>query len=288
MNINKVLVPVDFCPASTLAVNCGVALARKLRARLSLLHVVESPSLLYRFAHEVEKLATQRKEQAEQMLPVLIGSEDQDDLDVHFIVRTGEIGEVIESVVHEERADLIVMGTHGRSLFGRLFLGSVTQALIRKLGIPVLTVGRVFRPLEFKRVLFATDFGPDSDNGFRFALDLARATGCSLLVAHTIEKRLPVTNVTQQARQHTQEQFAKLRTEADLRKVPIECVAAEGEASESLLRIANEYDVDFMILGLRKKGAMEHVLPLLGATAEPVIRSAHVPVLSIPIDAKSD
>jgi len=220
------------------------------------------------------------------MLPVLIGSEDQDDLDVHFIVRTGEIGEVIESVVHEERADLIVMGTHGRSLCGRLFLGSVTQALIRKLGIPVLTVGRVFRPLEFKRVLFATDFGPDSDNGFRFALDLARATGCSLLVAHTIEKRLPVTNVTQQARQHTQEQFAKLRTEADLRKVPIECVAAEGEASESLLRIANEYDVDFMILGLRKKGAMEYVLPLLGATAEPVIRSAHVPVLSIPIGAK--
>lgn len=295
MNINRVLVPVDFSPPSTLAVNYGIALARKLRAKLSLLHVVESPSLLYRYPHEVEKLQTQRKEQAELMLPALIGSEDQDDLDLRFIVRTGEIEEVIESVVHEEHADLIVMGTHGRSLFGRLFLGSVTQALLRKLGIPVLTVCRVSRPLEFNSVLFATDFGPDSDNGFRFALDVACATGCLLLVAHTIEKRRPVTYVTpqveelfyeerRQARQHADEQFVKFRAEADLRKVRIECVVAEGEASETLLRIADEYDVDFMILGLRKKGAMERAL--LGSTAEPVIRSAHVPVLSIPIDAK--
>jgi nucleotide-binding universal stress UspA family protein len=68
MNINKVLVPVDFSPPSTLAVNYGIALARKLRAKLSLLHVVESPSLLYRYPHEVEKLQTQRKNQAELML----------------------------------------------------------------------------------------------------------------------------------------------------------------------------------------------------------------------------
>ena len=186
------------------------------------------------------------------------------------------------------------MGTHGRSLFGRLFLGSVTQALLRKLGIPVLTVCRVSRPLEFKRVLFATDFGPDSDNGFQFALDVASATGCSLLVAHIIEKRRVVTYVTpevealfyderRRARQHADEQFAKFHAEADLRNIRIECVVAEGEASETLVRIADENDVDFMILGLRKKGAMERTL--LGSTAEPVIRAAHVPVLSVPIDA---
>jgi nucleotide-binding universal stress UspA family protein len=294
MNINKVLVPVDFSPPSTLAVNCGVALARKLRAKLSLLHVVESPSLLYRYPAEVEKVELQRKEQAENMLPALVSSEDQADLDVRFIVRAGEIEQVIESVRDEEAADLIVMGTHGRSLFGRLFLGSVTQALLRKLGIPVLTVCRVSRPLEFKRVLFANDFGPDSDNGFRFALNLASATGCSLLVAHIIEKRRVVTYVTpeiealfyherRRARQHADEKFAKFHAEAGLRNVRIECVVAEGEASETLVRIADENDVDFMILGLRKKAAMERTL--LGSTAEPVIRAARVPVLSAPIDA---
>lgn len=168
MNINKVLVPVDFSPPSTLAVNCGVVLARKLRAKLSLLHVVESPSLLFRFPTEVEKVETQRKEQAERMLPAL-------------------------ELFYEER----------------------------------------------RRV-----------------------------------------------RQYVDEQFAKFRAEANLRKVRIECVIAEGEASETLMRIADENDVDFMILGLRKMGAMKRAL--LGSTAEPVIREAHVPVLSIPIDTTMD
>jgi nucleotide-binding universal stress UspA family protein len=296
MDIKKVLVPVDFSSPSTLAVNHGVALACKFRAKLSLLHVVEASSLLlYRFPSEAEKVETQHKEQAEKMLPALVGSEDRDDLDTRFIVRAGEIEEVIASVVDEERADVIVMGTHGRGLFGRLFLGSVTQSMLRKLGIPVLTLCHVSRPLEFARILFATDLGPDSDNGFRFALDIASTTGCSLLVAHCIERRRVVTYVTPEVeelfyeelrriRRYVDEQFAKFRAEADSRKVRIECMVAKGEPSETLVRIADENDVDFMILGLRKTGAM--VRALLGSTAEPVIRNAHVPVLSVPIDTK--
>ena len=82
MHINRVLVPVDFSPPSTLAVNYGVALARKLKAKLSLLHVVEQASaLLYAFPLEAGKVESQRKEQAEKMLPAFVCSEDQDERD---------------------------------------------------------------------------------------------------------------------------------------------------------------------------------------------------------------
>src|SRR5438094_5200663 len=65
MDIDRVLVPVDFSPPSTLAVNHGVALARKLKAQLSLVHVVESGSaLVYTFPSEADRVVTQRKEQA--------------------------------------------------------------------------------------------------------------------------------------------------------------------------------------------------------------------------------
>src|SRR5579871_5152808 len=159
MQIKRVLVPVDFSPPSTLAVNHGVALARKFHAKLTLLHVVESPSALtYTFPTEAERIEAQRKEQAEKMLPAMVGPEDQDDLDVVFIVRSGDVEDVIQVVATEDHSDVVVMGTHGRGLFGRLFIGSVTQALLRRLGLPVLTVCRVSRPLEFKRILFATDF----------------------------------------------------------------------------------------------------------------------------------
>jgi len=297
MHVNRVLVPVDFSPPSTLAVNYGVALARKLKAKLSLLHVVEQTSaLLYTFPIEAEKVDSQRKEQAEKMLPAFVCPEDQDDLDVHFIVRAGEIEEVVESVLAEERADVVVMGTHGRGLFGRLFIGSTTQALLRKLGVPVLTVCHVTRPLEFTRILFATDLGNDSDRGFEFALDMARATGASLVVAHTRDKRPFVTYETPEVAMVFDEErkrtlklahakFNEFRAKCKAAEVQVECALAEGEASETIIRMAGEHVADFIILGLRKRGAVERVL--LGSTAEPVIRGARVPVLCVPIDTKT-
>ena len=296
MRIKKVLVPVDFSPPSTLAVNHGVALARKFRATLSLLHVVESSSApLYIFPAESDKVKAQRQDQAEKMLPLLVSDEDQDDLDVKFIVRAGDVEDVIHAVAGEEHADVVVMGTHGRGLFGRLFIGSVTQALLRKLGVPVLTVCRVSRPLDFKRILFATDFGPDSDKGFQIALDIAAETRAALTVAHAIDKRPGMTYETPEVQElfdeqrtealkETHDKFAQFKMQATRRDISVKCVLAEGEAAETLVRIADESEADFIVLGLRNKGAMSRAL--LGSTAEPVIRAAHVPVLSVPIDKK--
>jgi nucleotide-binding universal stress UspA family protein len=296
MQIKKLLVPIDFSPASTLAVNHGVALARKFRAKLSLLHVIEAPSaLLYTFPTEAKKVEAQRKDQAEKMLPLFVSPEDQDDLDVTFIVRAGEAEHVIQNVAEEEHADVVVMGIHGRGLIRRLFIGSVTQALLRKLGIPLLTVCHVSQPLEFRRILFATDFGPDSDRGFRIALGIAAETGASLTVAHTIDKRPAMTYETPEVHElfdeqraellkQTNDRFAEFKAEGAHWGVRVECILAEGDPSGTLVRIADETEADFIILGIRKMGAMARVL--LGTVAEPVIRAAHVPVLSIPIDSK--
>lgn len=296
MKIENVLVAVDFSPPSTLAVNYGVAFARKFNARLSLLHVVESPTaLMYPFPVDAGKLQAQRKEQAERMLPAFVSPEDQDDLDARFIVKAGEIEDVIESVAREEQADVIVMGTHGRGLFGRLLLGSVTLALLRKLSVPVFTVCHALRPLAFNRILFATDFGVDSQKAFRFALDFATLTHSTLVVAHTPDER-PIVNyeapdltgALEQARQYAakeaQERFAEFEAEGAKKNVYVECVLGHGEVAQSLVEIADRHEVDFMIIGLRKKGLMERAF--LGSTAEPVIRASHVPVLSVPIDTK--
>jgi nucleotide-binding universal stress UspA family protein len=296
MRINKIFVPVDFSPPSTLAVNHGIALARKFKAKLSLLHVVESPTaLLYTFPTEAEKIEQQRREQAEKMLPILVSPEDQDDLDARFLVKTGEIEEAIEEAVEEEDADVVVMGTHGRTLFGRLLIGSVTQGLLRKLGVPVLTVCRVSRPLEFKRLLFGTDLGPDSNKAFDFALEMARVADSTLVVAHVIENRPVLAYETPDVKavfdkehrlavKRARDSFAEFQAQAAKQKVDIECVLAEGHPAECLVRVADERVVDFMILTLRKKSAVARTL--LGSTAEPIIRSAHVPVLSVPVDVE--
>jgi nucleotide-binding universal stress UspA family protein len=293
MKINKVLVPVDFSPPSILAVNSGVALARALKAKLCLLHVVTPlPGELYTHA-EADRFETQRREWADNTLPTLVAPEDQDDLDVRFVVRTGEVKDIVESFVRDGEADVVIMGTHGRGLFARFFLGSVTHVLLRRLGVPVLTVCHASRPLEFKRILFATDLGFDSFKAFRFSLDLAAATHSTLILAHVIDAKPIVSyevpgraETTEEAgkfaAQYALEKFAEYQAEAQALHVDVECVLGEGKASESLRRIADDDDVDLIVLGLRKKGVLERAV--LGSTAEHLIRATHVPVLSVPID----
>lgn len=277
MHIKNVLVPVDFSPPSSLAVNYGIALARKFRAKLMLLHVVESPAaLMYALPVGAEKIEKQRYDQAERMLSALVSPEDEDDLDVRYLVKPGEIGEQIDLAVREHAADIVVMGTHGRGLFGRLFIGSVTQSMLRKLAVPVLTICRVSRPLEFNRILFAADLNDASKEGFRCALELAETMGSHLIVAHVMDKK-PA------AIKEARAQLAEFEAEGNRRGVRVETLLDQGPAADTIIRIADENMADFIILPVGKKGLIER--PLLGSTAEPVVREAHVPILSIPIAA---
>ena len=91
-----------------------------------------------------------------------------------------------------QQADLIVMGTHGRSGFQRLFLGSVTEKVLRTARPPVLTVGAAAdvvpaRDFSFKRILCAVDFSACSLAALRYAATLAETSGAKLTALYVME-----------------------------------------------------------------------------------------------------
>jgi nucleotide-binding universal stress UspA family protein len=293
MRITRVLVPVDFSPPSSIAVNYGVQLARRFRAKLTLLNVLEpSPAVLYAFPVESEIAERRRCERAERMLAAMLAPEDRDDLDLDIAVAMGDIVTEIATVAHRERADVVVMGTHGRSLFGRWLTGSVTQALLRKIDVPILTVCHPARPLTFERIVFATDLGASSNEGAEFAMDLANTLNAGLVVAHVIDKRPAVTYETPEvaavfnaernrAIDQTESSFLQIEAEARKRNVKVETVIAEGIPAEAISRIADEHSADLIVMAISKKSRMDRIL--VGTTAEQVIREARVPVLSVPV-----
>jgi nucleotide-binding universal stress UspA family protein len=293
MRITKVLVPVDFSPPSTVAVNHAVLLARRFRAKLTLLHVIEpSTALMYTFPTESEAAERQRCERAERMLGAMLGSEDQDDLDLETAVTVGDIPSEIELAARKKHADMVVMGTHGRGLFGRWLIGSVTQSLLRKINVPILTVCHATRPLSFKRILFATDFSEGSVEGLDLTMELAATLNATVVVTHVIDKRPIVTHETPEMTavfdaeekrfmEESRNAFKQIEAEARTRKVRVEAVLAEGIPADAISRIADENTVDFIVLAVSKKSRMDRIL--LGTTAEKVIRDANVPVLSIPV-----
>jgi nucleotide-binding universal stress UspA family protein len=278
---------VDFSPPSLLAVNHGVSLARAFRSKLTLLHVVESIPPAQAFSEIRVDVDELNREQAARMLTALVGSEDQDDLDLRVVIRVGDIKDEIADAVRKEGADMLVMGTHGRGLFGRLIIGSITEGILRNVGIPVLTVCRAAKPLAFERILFATDLSEYAKEAFDFALELAGRMHSEIFILHVLDQTRLAYGTPEvggafgeQEIEEAKAELAALAAEVSAAKVRGETSLVVGPVPDEILKAAEIADADIILIAVQKRRLIERAL--LGTTAERVIREARVPVLSIP------
>jgi nucleotide-binding universal stress UspA family protein len=140
--VHTILHPTDFSDRSRYALALASALARDYGARLIVLHAVAVPTVVYGDGVVVAAspgvlLASAREQLDGLPLP-------HTGVRAERRVEEGDAVEVILRVAQEVRADLIVMGTHGRTGLGRLLMGSVAELVVRKAGCPVLTVKAPF------------------------------------------------------------------------------------------------------------------------------------------------
>jgi nucleotide-binding universal stress UspA family protein len=135
--VRSILHPTDFSERSQYALGLACALARDYGARLVVLHVVAVPAVIYAegaVPPDSEELRAAARAQLDG-LPVPFGN-----IRVERRLEEGDAVETILRVAQELPADLIVMGTHGRTGLGRLLMGSVAEQIVRKASCPVLTV----------------------------------------------------------------------------------------------------------------------------------------------------
>jgi nucleotide-binding universal stress UspA family protein len=285
MDIKNVLVPTDFSLPSRTALAYGVALARRFKARLTLFHVLDSRSLLWRAAEHNKDLSKQLREDAVQRLATLLAPEDEDDLDLQILLKSGTVSEEIDKAIEESGADIVVMGTHGRTGIGRWIIGSTTESLLRTMPVPVLTVSHATRPMNFERILFATDFSDASEPGFVYARDMARALQARLVVLHVLKTASleePLTPRRREvARETAQSKLAALVRDGASHGIDVEAFLAEGTPASEILRAAADNRADLILLNITARGTLERVL--FGTTAEHIVKGANVPVLSIPV-----
>jgi nucleotide-binding universal stress UspA family protein len=143
--LKKILVPTDFGEAADAALNYARALARNFEASIDLLYVAEDVSTRL-LAGEMyvavpQSLQTDVEEAARKQLDARLIDNDPDPLPVRPVVIVSNAPAVsIVSYAKEVRADLIVMGTHGRGPMAHLFMGSVAERVVRLAPCPVLVV----------------------------------------------------------------------------------------------------------------------------------------------------
>ena len=291
--ITQILCPVDFSEISRHALDHAAAIARWYEARLTLLHVfvnlatMDLPPLVLEDADRERLMADLRRMATAVPREVPVECRIQEGQYVH---------EEILAQLRASHADLLVLGTHGRSGFQRLFLGSVTEKVIRKASCATLVVpprapdvpGGTL--IQFRRILCAVDFSESSLDALAYAITMAEHVGAQLTLLHVVE--LPPALIEEPTTAHVDLSRIREAAAADARRklyelIPeqarssctVEATVVEGRAYREVLQHAGERHVDLIVMGVHGRGALD--LLVFGSTTHHVIRASACPVLIV-------
>ncbi len=156
----KILAPTDFSDDSSLAFSYAEELARRFSAEMVVLHVDQSlvpvmvspDESLGLGSDSLTRIAEEQRLAAQRELDKLVNRLRDGGLKARSLLRVGSPFVEIVRTAQSEKADLIVMGTHGRTGLAHALMGSVAERVVQKAPCPVLTIrhpDRKFRhPLE--------------------------------------------------------------------------------------------------------------------------------------------
>jgi nucleotide-binding universal stress UspA family protein len=146
-NIHRILIAVDDSSYSEQAVNYGVLLAKNLGSKITLVHVDEIPisspysadPLLNESPAMIPELM-HIQEEASKLLFKKIKEQHGDVVEMSTVTKIGRAQDEILSVADDCKADMIILGTHGRTGFDHFISGSVSEGVARRSKCPVLII----------------------------------------------------------------------------------------------------------------------------------------------------
>jgi len=298
VEFRNILCPIDLSEASSRPLAYAIALARWYQARLTVLHVVPTFDPIQvrtgAIGDHISLVTPMTRDEVLGELRRTVDAAGTGALDVALATDAGGAAGTIVDHAVRTAADLVVMGTHGRSGFERLLLGSVTEKVLRKSPCPVLTVpphagAATPDDVLFKRILCSMDFSPPALQALGFALDLARQANGTVTVLHAIEwltEEEPgaPTNVDVSAYRQLLEGDARKRLQALLKEesrtwCETEELVIFGRAHREVLALAEARHADLIVMGTQGRGSVG--LALFGSTTQHVVRTASCPVLTV-------
>jgi nucleotide-binding universal stress UspA family protein len=297
VHITRILCPVDLSEFSRDALRHALALAAWYEAQVTVCHVYSllPPALpIVGVPGDVPVLPPVHPEEiAEHIRQFCAPSLQESKVPVEIIVREGTPAKEIVSLAQQLSSDLLVMGTHGRSGFEQLFLGSVTEKVLRTAHAPVMTIPPSVTepgPVRYKTILCALDFSEHSTRTLDFALSLAQEADARLILLHVVENRLGEAGLSEMGHLSVSEYDRFLESDAMTRLESSVPEAArlwskpephirKGRAYREILTLAKDEGVELIVMGVQGKGALTRLV--FGSTTHHVIREAGCPVLTI-------
>ena len=296
--IEKILVPMDFSPASLEALDYAVWLTKQFRAAIHLVHVYppdEASSIpgaahfLLQSAKAIERLNEELTGIHQKYAPTFRPE--------NCHIRGGQPYEQIVLLAREIDADLIVLATRGHSGLKHLLLGSTAERVVRSAPCPVLVARKSKQKGKASREAFAvsailvpTDFSECSLAGTEYAAFLARTLGATLRLFHAV---YPYTNyvfvdpasvrlsgLAEAVEETARQEMEALKQMDFLRGLTVKTDLVPGPAVDEICAAAGEPEIDLIVTSTHGRTGLKHAL--IGSVAEHVVRYAERPVLVVP------
>jgi nucleotide-binding universal stress UspA family protein len=299
VSVRNVLFATDFSPTSDAALPYATAICRRFGSTLHTVHVLSDAGILMMAGSgayvDLGTICHNTQNEARERLAQI--SDRVKGMPCRNYVRHGRVWNNLAAIIEENNINLIVVGTHGRAGFSKLLLGSVAEDILRHAPCPVLTVGpkvsgraklpmlqshgRDLAPpeLELRQILFATNFGNNTERLAHEAILLADEFHARLILMHVIDDYDRLGSDLGPIEEATQKLKELIPVNAELQLAP-ETVIEFGNVPERILKITAEREADMIILGARSSAEVG-TTHLPWASAYHVIAEAHCPVLTI-------
>jgi nucleotide-binding universal stress UspA family protein len=255
-SFKRILLVTDFSGPSVAAAPFAALLAEYYRSYVVAAHVVPPEQE----GEPAQPEARQDRPSAEKQLQKFVSSTPVGEYVRETVVGEGPVWDVLAGLVESKNIDLIVLGTHGRSGVGKLLMGSVAQRIFSLAPCPVLSVSpRAHQSWgpdhKLSRILYATDFKPESLKALPYALSLAKVSEAELVLLHAPEEAEGSSEITMGYHQH----LSAL--------VPPECrkwcrsdtLVIPGDPARAIVDAAGRNSADLIVIGAHAyEGSMAH------------------------------
>lgn len=302
--IRSILCATDLSPASEPAWDQAQHLARLFDAELVLLHVVPPlpiPIEGYFPPQMYQELVDGASREARAGVEAWLARMAEPRPKARARVEEGAAAQRIVDAARDEGSNLLVVGTHGRTGFGRILLGSIADRVVRVAPCPVLTVGprAGARAAALGRVLYATDFSPSARAAWPWAVALAEAAGAEVDFLHVTAQPVPDRHLSpellarmaqlleeqgQAEAERFLEQWDRARrgpgtATAGLARDRVHVLLGRGVVAEQITHWAETRSAGVIVMGTHGWSGL--VRWMLGSVAHQTLQVAPCPVLTV-------
>jgi nucleotide-binding universal stress UspA family protein len=279
VSLRNILFAMDFSPGSLRAFPFAAGIALHYGGKVFVAHIVPAED----YDAEQDSLDRLFEAAAEAGLNNPLGRLREIPHEVLF--DHGSICARLLAAADKRKIDLIVIGTHGWRGIKKLLKGSTAEEIACLATRPVLTVGpRVSGRLDFKRILYATDFLPAAIHALPYAVSAAQTYGADLLVLHVNDgSQESPAEAAPRTSEFFREHLSKYGSSgmAEKRNVIVDF----GPRAGLILEHATRRQVDLIVMGLHHLDGIRARIAahLPGSTAYEVVSQAPCPVLTVPL-----